>query len=91
MTERYLSVDEANREMDFALLDAVERRFHDPDVADNLRAGMAAGKPLPRFPELAKALDTTLDELLKAFLSAVHDRTGLTYEVHGFLFKERTN
>jgi hypothetical protein len=91
MTVEYLDYPTASFATDLALLDVLEKHYRDDDMADNIRAKMAAGKPLPRLVDVAKALDVPLDVFLKEFLTEVHDRTGIVYEVHGFLFKRRTN
>lgn len=86
-----MNVDQTNREMDYAMIDAVARHFDRADVAANLRAQIERGEPMARLVEIAKALNCTIDELLTEFLDAVERRTGERYEVHGFLLKARVN
>jgi hypothetical protein len=91
MTVDYLDANSADFAMDLALLDVIEKRYDNFDVIDDFHARIAAGEALPRLVDIAKALDAPLDKFLKQFLTEVEPRTGIVYEVHGFVFKRVAN
>ena len=91
MTVDYLDQETATFAMDLALLDVIEKRYDNFDVIDDFRARIAAGEASPRLVDVVRALDVSLDKFLKQFLTEVEARTGIVYEVHGFVFKRVAN